>query len=181
MLAEPVGVAADVPDLVVHVVHVPAVTLDAAADFVELAELRTEDVDDRDTLAVTEGEEELLKDTVALADPEPVADVEDDLLPRPDTDPVTDAVLERDTVIEAVPVIVPNGERDATAVKVVDGVILLLADPVLEGVCDLVNRPEEDMLGDAEDERLGAAVFDAAEEAVDDLLVEAEPDADRDI
>jgi hypothetical protein len=37
------------------------------------------------------------------------------------------------------------------------------------------------MLGDAEAERLGAVVLDAAEEAVDDLLVEVEPDAVRDI
>ncbi len=58
----------------------PAATLDMAAEFVELAEPFPEDVDDRETLGVTEDVEEVLNDNVDLVEPEIVTELEEDRL-----------------------------------------------------------------------------------------------------
>jgi hypothetical protein len=129
---------------------------------------------------VTEGVVDVLNEPVALPDGDKVAEAEAERLPRFDVLPEAVTELLFDTVTEDDPVFVEIAETDFAVLALDDADGFIVTEIVLEGVCDLVLCDEPVILGDAEDERLAVDDRDGREEAVADLLMDAEADAVRD-
>ena len=129
---------------------------------------------------MTEGVVDVLNEPVALPDGDKVAEAEAERLPRFDVLPEAVTELLFDTVTEDDPVFVEIAETDFAVLALDDADGFIVTEIVLEGVCDLVLCDEPVILGDAEDERLAVDDRDGREEAVADLLMDAEADAVRD-
>jgi hypothetical protein len=178
-VVEPVDETDKVPDFVTTGDTVPIIFIEGLAEFVELADRRADALDDRVPLAVTEGVVDVLKEAVALADVDKVAEAEAERLPRFDVLPEAVTELLFDTVTEDDPVFVEIAETDFAVLALDDADGFIVTETVLEGVCDLVLCDEPVILGDAEDERLTVDDRDGREEALADLLTAAETDAVR--
>ncbi len=178
-VVEPVDETDKVPDFVRTGDTVPIIFTEGLAEFVELADRRADALGDRDPLAVTEGVVDVLNEPVALPDGDKVAEAEAERLPRFDMLPEAVTELLFDTVTEDDPVFVEIAETDFAVLALDDADLLAVTETVLEGVCDLVLCDEPVILGDAEDERLAVDDRDGREEAVADLLMDAEADAVR--
>ena len=179
-VVEPVAETDKVPDLVRTGGTVPIIFTEGLEEDEELADLRTEVVGDRDPLDVTEGVVDVLNEPVVLPDRDEVTDADAERLPRFDVLPEAVTELLFDTVTEDDPVFVEIAETDFAVLALDDADLRAVTETVLEGVCVLVTWDERVMLGDADDERVFVDDCDRREEAVVDLLTDAEADVVRD-